>query len=82
MKKIAKLALIILILVLILFLGVVVYYLSSTFKYNLDENKLINTQNSIEFYDSNGDKISCFSNNTQIVKLFELILSYSPENCI
>ena len=72
MKKVAKFGLIFILLLLIMSLGVFVYYFSSTINYRLDKNKLVNAQNAIEFYDSDGEIISSFSNDTKVVKLSEL----------
>lgn len=72
MKKALKISLIFILLALIFVLGILVYYFSTTIKYNLNTNKLVNTNFVTEFYDVNGDKISTFSDKNPVVKLSEL----------
>ena len=72
MKKALKISLIFILLALIFVLGILVYYFSTTIKFNLDKNKLVNINFVTEFYDVNGDKISTFSDKSPVVKLSEL----------
>ncbi|MBR5192676.1 MAG: transglycosylase domain-containing protein [Clostridia bacterium] len=77
MKKGLRFSLLILSLLLVAILGFVIYYFSLTFNVNLNKNKLVNLNCTIEFYDVNNKLIEEDSNNIKVCEISKM-----PKNLI
>ncbi len=72
MKKSLKIFLFIVAIIISIFLGFCFYCFAVTRNVKLDENKLINLENSVAFYDSNGEKIVDVSSQKTITRIEDM----------